>query len=152
MIEYALNYEDVVLTPNQSILRSRTQADVSTIFGGRIFSLPIVPANMTCCINSDWAYWFSNHDFFYIMHRFNGKNNLKDLRWFVERANKENWRTISISIGIHEEDRTLLEWAINNKHRIDFLTIDIAHGHCTPMKEMLEYIHHLFQQVREISS
>ena len=50
-------------------------------------------------IDADLARSLSDAGFFYIMHRFNMSN----LR-FVELANKENWKTISISVGVKPSD------------------------------------------------
>ena len=60
------------------------------------------------------------------MHRF-GVSNFE----FVEIANKENWRTISISVGVKQSDIKELRKIHSKNLRIDFITIDIAHGHST---------------------
>jgi GMP reductase len=95
---------------------------------------------MVCCINTELAHWLSEHRYFYVMHRFDGETNKKDLRWFIEKANEENWHCISISIGVQEEDYELLGWIKGRDFRVDFITIDIAHGHSLLMKEMLEFL------------
>jgi GMP reductase len=135
-----LNYNNIVLTPNFSTLPSRSLAGTSLIFGNKVFELPICPANMVCCISTELAYWLSEHNYFYVMHRFDGETNKKDLRWFIEKANTEMWHCISISIGVQEEDYELLWWINVRNLRVDFITIDISHGHCLKMKEMLEFL------------
>ncbi len=133
----ALSYADIYLTPRYSTLRSRSDADVSVEFLGRRFALPICLSNMSSVINVDIAKWMSEHDMFYIYHRFT------DTRAFVERANKENWRTISISVGVKQADKDILTLIAANKWCIDFITIDVAMGHHVLVKEMLAFIRSL---------
>lgn len=130
----ALNYSDVYLSPRYSSLKSRSQADVSVEFLGTKFKSPIIPANMSSVINPDLAKWLSNNGYFYIMHRF------ADTFKFVQKANAEDWKTISISIGVKEEDLSLIRNIVNSNYRIDFITIDIAHGHSLLVKETIEFI------------
>ncbi|SVE60970.1 uncharacterized protein METZ01_LOCUS513824, partial [marine metagenome] len=46
---------------------------------------------MKSVIDEGVARWLSDNNYFYIMHRFN-----IDIVDFVRKANKENWKTISI--------------------------------------------------------
>lgn len=137
------SYQDIILKPNYSKFLSRDDVNVSTQFGPRQFQMPVVPANMTCVINSELARWMSANDYFYIMHRFNVDHTHpanKDNREFLQMANEENWKTISISVGVKEEDREFLKFVAENKYRVDYITIDIAHAHSIRMKEMLEFV------------
>jgi GMP reductase len=131
------SYQEVFLKPKFSPFKSRNQASTLIEMGGRKFKLPIVPANMKCVIDTDRAKWMSDNDYFYIMHRFT------DTFKFVSQANIEKWKTISISVGIKDSDKELLRKCINAEYRIDFITIDVAHGHSIGMKEMLEFIRKL---------
>ena len=137
------SYQDVFLKPRYSEFHSRSEADTSITFGNQTFKLPVVPANMECTMNVDKAKYMSENDYFYIMHRFNKDKNEPantDNKKFIELANNENWKTISISLGVKNEDVDLIEHCISNKLRIDFLTLDIAHSHSVRMKEMLAYL------------
>ena len=140
-----LSYQDVFLFPEYSPFMSRSGAGCSPSvrFGLHGFKVPVVPANMKCVIDSNLAKWMSENDYFYIMHRFNVDHSHpvnQDNVEFVKRANEENWKTISISLGVQEDDKRFLAWCDENDFRIDYITIDIAHAHSIRMKEMLEYI------------
>jgi len=130
----ALSYRDVYLVPRHSILKSRSEADISVEFLGRKFAAPWIPANMSSVINENIAHWLSENDYPYIMHRFG------DNRAFIERANRENWKLISISVGVKETDKELLQWVVENKLRIDWITIDIACGDSILVEEMIRFI------------
>ena len=138
------SYQDVFLKPRYSPYHSRSNADTSISFGPRCFKIPVVPANMVCAIDTNLARWMSANDYFYIMHRFNVDHSHpvnQDNMAFVKLANEENWKTVSISIGVQEEDKEFLNRCAKEGLRIDYLTIDIAHAHSIRMKEMLECIH-----------
>lgn len=140
----ALSYSDIWLKPKYSTLTSRSKADISVEFLGRRFASCVCPANMESVINEDIARQLSENGYFYTMHRFG------DTQEFVEQANREKWKTISISIGVKNEDKLLIDWfgrGVTNPTifrrdplRIDFVTIDIANGHSILMKKMIEYV------------
>lgn len=137
-MEKSYNYSDVYLVPNYSELKSRAEADISVDFLARKFRAPFLPANMSSVINEDIAKWLSENDYFYIMHRFG--DNMK----FLKKANEENWKTISISVGVKLEDYDLLRQIVEKQLKIDYITIDIAQGHSILMKNMIEFIQDCF--------
>lgn len=138
-MDKALKYEDVCLVPNYSECSSRSECSTFTAFGPRQFKLPVVPANMKSVINPKLAEWMSNNQYFYIMHRFD-----IDTIAFLVHANEDDWQTISISVGVNEKDKDLLLKAASLKLRIDYITIDIAHGYSLNMKSMIEHTKRCF--------
>ncbi len=68
------------------------------------------------------------------MHRFNINN-----REFVKKMKSLNLIT-SISIGVNQESYDDILYFSNNNISIDYITIDIAHGHCKKMKKMVKYV------------
>ena len=142
------SYSEVFLKPRYSEFHSRSEADTSITFGNQTFKLPVVPANMECTMNVDKEKYMSENEYFYIMHRFNKDKTAPantDNKKFIEVANNENWKTISISLGVKDEDEELIEHCISNKLRIDYLTLDIAHAHSVRMKEMLAYLNRMYR-------
>jgi len=132
-------YQDVVLVPEYSNLSSRKDASTTVALGPKEFRLPIIPANMRAVLNEEIAEELANNFYFYIMHRFN-----IDIYKFTEKANKDDWQTISISIGVNDEDKRILKKIHGKGLVIDYLTIDIAHGHCGKMRQMIEYVREVF--------
>ena len=137
-----LKYSDICLVPDYSACKSRSDASTFAYFGGQQFKLPVVPANMKSVINEDTARWMSDHRYFYIMHRFD-----VDMLKFVQLANEEDWQTISVSVGVKDEDVNFLLKAHSLKLRIDYITIDIAHGHSLNMKEAIENVRRCYPDV-----
>lgn len=130
-----LYYDDIALVPQFSRLVSRKDADVSTDIGKFKINLPVIPANMKCVIDEQIAHNLSEGGYFYIMHRFDIDN-----YEFVKIANKQNWNLISISVGVKESDIIALTNIIGSNLRVDFITIDIAHGHSVNMQLMIQFI------------
>jgi len=130
----ALSYSDIVLIPSYSRCKSRSDCDATSVIGGKKYKLPVIPSNMKSVIDARHCKWLSNNNFFYIMHRFD-----VDISAFVDDANRNNWPLISISLGVKPSDRILVDQFRSSGSRIDFITIDIAHGHSSSMKGMINY-------------
>jgi GMP reductase len=129
----ALKYSDITLMPTYSALGSRSYADTSIKFGGKKFNLPVVPANMRAVIDLNRARQLSDNDYFYIMHRFD-----MDPVSFCSEAS--TLKTISISVGVKEKDQEQVTQLAKSGLKVDFITIDIAHGHSLLMKKMIAHI------------
>jgi GMP reductase len=142
MNKTALYYDDIYLIPKYSNLSSRKNADTSVVFGDKKFDLPIIPSNMMGSINKEWANWLSNNDIFYVMHRFSGCTIP-----FVEQANLNNWKIISISTGVNTESYSEIVEMAARGLRIDYITIDVAHGHHAKVKETIRNVKHYFPNV-----
>jgi len=130
-----LSYDNIALVPQYFSKNSRSELDTSITVGPHNFQLPIIPANMKCVIDQDIAEKIQSHGYFYVMHRFEINN-----YDFVLNANNFNWKTISISVGVKEEDYDILKQIHEKSLRVDFITVDIAHGHCISMKNMLSFL------------
>jgi GMP reductase len=138
----SLYYDDIYLIPKYSELDSRSEADTSVVLGEKSFKLPIVPSNMKAVIDEKWAKWLSENDYFYVMHRFAGITVP-----FVEKANEQNWKTISISTGVNDESLEELCLLKVKDCRIDYITIDVAHGHHSKVKNRIQEIKKIFPNV-----
>ena len=90
---------------------------------------------MKAVTNMKQSKWMSERNYFYIMHRFD--NNLKDI---VSEMNKENWENISVSMGVKLKDKKDIVALAKYKQKIDYITIDIAHGHCSRMKSAIDCV------------
>lgn len=127
----AYHYSDICLIPQKGILPSRSDADTSVTLGKHTFALPVLPSNMRCTINSSLAQTLAYQKYFYVMHRFD------DSKVFIRNAISENYY-VSISVGIKEEDRCLIN-GIKDLD-IEYITVDVAHGHSLQTMKMVEYI------------
>ena len=129
------DYEDVQLIPNKGILKSRQQADTSVTLGPMTFKIPVVPANMATVIDESLAHVLANNQYFYVMHRFEPERRLA----FAENMRAEGL-FVSISVGIKDEERQLILALKERQLEPEYITIDVAHGHCDAVIDMIQFI------------
>ena len=133
----ALNYCDIILKHKKSIVGSRDECDITQSLGGFKFTTPVTISNMKSVQTQDICKKFDDHGWFYVYHRIDGPS---DILSFVERANKENWRVISISVGIKVEDINLLKTIKDHSLRVDFITIDVALSFTDSIKKIIDCV------------
>jgi len=128
------DYDNVLLLPRKCRVQSRSECDASTQLGGRSFRIPVVPANMKTVVNEDICIWLAQHDYFYVMHRFD-VDNVALVRRFHDAG-----VYASISLGVKEADRASV-LALKQQGSVpDYITIDIAHGHADSVRDMIGHI------------
>jgi len=88
---------------------------------------------MKCTIDIKLAKALANKGYFYTMHRFDNS------KYFVTKASEENYY-VSISVGVKQEDILLINCIKELGLNVDFITIDIAHGHSDDCIRMTDYI------------
>ena len=128
------DYEDVQLLPRKGVVKSRSECDTSAWLGKFKFKLPVVPANMKTVIDENLVIKLAKENYFYIMHRFNVDS------FSFTKMMQEKKLIASISIGVKEDDKKIIDKFAAEKVYPDFITIDIAHGHSIAMKEMISHI------------
>jgi GMP reductase len=138
------SYDTICLRPKYSSLKSRSEANTSVNFLGKTFKLPVIPANMRDVISYENAQFLSQNDYFYIMHRFEGETYK-----FLRRANIEQLKLISISVGTTDY-KLVIDFAKNEKFRIDYITIDVAHAHHENIENAVKYIRSQYPDIKLI--
>ncbi|KAA0965957.1 GMP reductase [Sporosarcina sp. ANT_H38] len=134
-MENVFDYEDIQLIPAKCIVNSRSECDTSVILGEHTFKIPVVPANMQTIIDESVAIKLAENGYFYIMHRFNPEKRAD----FVKDMQSRNL-IASISVGVKDEDYTLITQLAADKTTPEFITIDIAHGHSNAVINMIQHI------------
>ena len=129
-------FDDVNLMPKKCIVESRSQCNTSVKLGNFTFNLPVVPANMECVLDTSLAEKIAEKGYFYILHRFLTDD---DIIQFVGSMNTKGLVS-SISLGVNQDSYDLFDKLINKGLKIDFITVDIAHGHAIKMERMIKYI------------
>lgn len=143
---FMYSYKDIVLQPDYSEIISRKNANCKPIFLGKEFNSVAIPANMKCTIDFAKAVDLSEKGYFYILHRF--YNYLEIIDWLVYN---QDLPTISISVGTQKTDYELIQNIASNNLRVDYITIDVAHGHHLSVKLMIEFIKKTYPTVYVIA-
>lgn len=141
-MEIKFDFEDVNLIAGKGIVSSRKECDPSIELNGFKFKIPLVPANMSAVIDEKLSVWLAKNNYFYVMHRFD-----VDQVAFVKMMKEQNLFT-SISVGVKEEDKSLLTQLKTLDLVPEFITIDIAHGHSLAMEAMLKFIKATFNDTK----
>ena len=113
------DYEQVQLIPAKCIVQSRSQCDTSIQFGPRTFKIPVVPANMQTVLNEELAEKLAENGYFYM---------------------NEKGLYASISVGVKPEEFDFIDEVKASGELVDYITIDIAHGHAQSVIKMIKYI------------
>lgn len=140
MTKQIFSYEDIYLIPNYSRLESRSLANPEINFLGKKFKLPVIPANMEDVISIENAVQLATNGYFYIMHRFKNQTELllknKEIPYY------------SISVGVTGESKSMFDtFSEEVFKKLEFITIDVAHGHHKNVKEMIEFLNSLFSRM-----
>ena len=129
------DYEQVQLIPAKCVVNSRSECDTTIKFGPREFNIPVVPANMQTVLNEALAIQLAENGYFYIMHRFNPEKRLD----FVKNMNQRGLYA-SISVGVKPEEYDFIDELKASGEKVEYITIDIAHGHAESVIQMIKYI------------
>lgn len=130
----SLAYDDIALVPEYFGGTSRSELSTAVKLGDHEFKLPVIPANMRCVINEDIAISLAKNGYFYVMHRFDVNAYAFTRRCIGERV------ISSISLGVQQADKDIVDAFVADDIHPDFITIDIAHGHCAMMCGMIKHI------------
>lgn len=133
--DFMYSYKDIVLQPEYSEVISRKNTNCKPVFLDKQFNSVAIPANMKCTIDFKKAVDLSEKGYFYILHRF--YNYLEIIDWLVYN---QDLPTISISVGTQQADYQLVQNIAFNNIRVDYITIDVAHGHHISVKQMIAFI------------
>ena len=128
------DYDNILLLPRKCRVDSRSECDASLQFGPRRFKLPVVPANMKTVVDETITEFLAANDYFYVMHRFD----IDTVAY--ARAMRDKGLYVSVSSGVKEPDRAMIDRLAADGVGADYITIDIAHGHADSVQRMIGYI------------
>lgn len=134
-IREALTYDDVLLVPQYSTVKSRKEVDISNSLDERFrLEIPIISSPMDTVTESEMAITLQKAGGLGIIHRYNTIEEQCDL------VQKCSLTAAAIGVtGEFEERSTALF-----DHGVKIICIDVAHGHHTLMKNALETLRNVF--------
>ena len=141
-----LTFEDVLIVPAQSEIRSRRDPDLSTqLTKKHKIKIPFISANMDTVTEHAMAIAMAKMGGIGILHRFmNIDSQLKEVKLIQE----QNIPLIAASIGVNEEGRDRAQSLVNAG--VNVITIDIAHGHSQAMMETIDWLRKTFKDKIDI--
>lgn len=134
----ALSYDDVLLKPMYSDIRSRKEINISTnLEKGLELQLPIFSSPMDTISESAMASTMNKHGASAIIHRY---NTIKEQVSHIEKI--QHPKLVGAAIGVSAD--YLERASAAAEAGAAFVCIDVAHGHHIMMKEALYEIRKLF--------
>ena len=128
------DYDNVLLLPRKCRVQSRSECNASVELGGRSFRIPVVPANMKTVVDEKICTWMAQNGYFYVMHRFD----LDNIRFVRDMHAKGVFA--SISLGVKQADYDTVDQLVKMGETVEYVTIDIAHGHADSVQRMIGYL------------
>lgn len=142
-----LTYDDVLIMPKRSDVRSRRDPELNTQLTKKIrIDKPFISANMDTITEAKMAMAMDELGAFGILHRFMSTEQQIEEIYKMREAGVKN---IGASIGVNQESRERAEALV--EAGVNVITIDIAHGHSIQMMETLQWLKDRFADVEVIA-
>ncbi len=134
MDKIGLSYDDILLIPNYSTVRSRIDVDLTTRATRHYkINLPIISANMDTITEFRMANEMRKFGALGIVHRFNTIDEESNI---VRELKDNDNDIIAASIGVSGDYKKRLEKLVESGANI--ICIDVAHGHHKLVKDTIE--------------
>mgnify|MGYP003145428118 CR=1 FL=1 len=137
----ALSYDDVLLKPQYSDIRSRAEIDISTDLGNELFlDIPVISSPMDTVTEAGMAMALGSYGAAGIVHRYNSiEGQIRHIDAARSRGGNIN---VGAAVGVTGDyiDRASAAF----ESGATFLCIDVAHGHHILMKSALHELRKIF--------
>lgn len=145
--EVGLTFDDVLIVPNKSTMRSRRDPDLSSQITKKIRkAAPVISSNMDTVTEKAMIKAMHELGGFGILHRFLSiEEQVNQSKELVAEGITE----FSASVGVQE-----FEWERTQKlvdAGVPVITVDIAHGHSVAMLDMVEKIKKTWSHIEVIA-
>ena len=140
-LQEALTWDDVLMVPQYSEIRSRKEVDISTVFGKMMLSTPVISSPMDTVTEADMVVAMSKAGGLGIIHRY---NTIKEQCDIVRDAKMNGALYIGAAVGVSgdflERTEALLEAGV------DLVCVDVAHGDHIMTKDALQKLKPILQE------
>jgi IMP dehydrogenase len=130
-----ITFNDVSLIPQYSDIKSRNDVDLSVDFLGFPIKIPLMSANMSTVTGPTMVSAMSRNGGIGILHRYEQPGTV--IEW-IKFLRQSNIHPIIPSIGIQTEAVDLA--AVYQDVGADAINIDVAHGHCKRVVDLINHI------------
>ena len=136
----ALTYDDVLLVPQYSDIKSRKEVDISSDLDEDLtFDLPIISSPMDTVTESEMAYAISKMGGLGIIHRY---NSIEEQAGMVAEVVGAGVEVVGAAIGVSDDYFERAQTLVENGAKV--ICVDVAHGHHVLMKNALGVLRRAF--------
>jgi len=131
----SITYDDMLIVPQYSDIKSRGEVDISNTLGDDLFTLPVIASPMDTVSEGEMAVAMADHGGLAILHRYNSiDEQIRMAHEVIGRIGPD--RRVGAAIGVTGEFLERADALITAGVRI--LCIDVAHGHHLLVKDALQ--------------
>ncbi len=142
-----LTFDDLLIIPNKSSVRSRTTPNLSTQLTKKIrLEVPVISANMDTITEAPMAIAMQKVGGIGILHRF---MTIAEQVKQVEDVRAAQAGPVIASIGVNTDEKERASALV--KAGVEVLTLDIAHGHSVHMIETIKWVKDTFPNIEVIA-
>jgi len=136
----ALTYDDVLLVPQYSDIKSRKEVDISSDLDEDLtFDLPIISSPMDTVTESEMAYAISKMGGLGIIHRY---NSIEEQAGMVAEVVGAGVEVVGAAIGVSDDYFERAQTLVENGAKV--ICVDVAHGHHILMENALGALRQAF--------
>lgn len=146
MIKNTVCFDDVLLVPQYSDIKSREEISLSTKLGKHKFRLPIISSPMDTVTETSMALAMFGHGGLGVIHRYNTSKEqcelVREVAATLEETGDSNISKISAAVGTSEGFLNRIRFLHECGVRI--FCIDVAHGHHTLVESAIKDLRDVF--------
>lgn len=150
--KHGLTFDDVLLIPKYSAVKSRKEVDLSVDLGKGIkLDIPIVSANMKTVTGPEMANAIARLGGLGILHRFQSSLNerVSDYNEAIKGLSAAEIKRVGVSVGVHKSELDFLNdlYNLNIVAMPSVICVDVAHGDSLYCERMVDHIHYKYPDV-----
>lgn len=140
-LDLSVSFDDVLIRPTYSEIKSRNDVDTSVIVGGIKIGVPLISSPMDTVTEVDMAATLSGLGGLGILHRFaSDQERLEMIECLTWRKTDSSLKIVP-SFGVTEHEKDFAKQVIEGwPDDIDMVCVDVANGFCKQMEEMVLHI------------
>ena len=152
IIKEALAFDDVLLVPCYTEVKSRSIPDLSSYVAGIKLTTPIISSPMDTVTEADMAITVGSAGGMGIIHRFMSPAEQIDNLRAIERAEKASNTSIPkvFAIGVGKEELSRFK-EVYHSVPVDAVAIDVANGHSSYMRDMIHQVRDIAPDIQIIA-
>jgi IMP dehydrogenase len=133
MMKQTYSFDDVLLVPKYSNIKSRSEVNISSELGPRRMSLPVISSPMDTVSDTQMAVAMSSSGGLCVLHRYCSIPEQADKVLYIREVT--NAKSIAAAIGMSGDYTERADALV--KAGANILCIDVAHGHHSMMRDCL---------------
>jgi IMP dehydrogenase len=152
IIKEALAFDDVLLVPCYTEVRSRSIPDLTSHVAGLRLKTPIISSPMDTVTEADMAIVLGKMGGMGIIHRFMSPAEQIDNLRAIEREERSSESTIPkvFAIGVGKEELSRFK-EVYHSVPVDAVAIDVANGHSSYMRDMIHQVRDIAPDIQIIA-